>query len=57
MTMEERIRFLHRIASREEVEGNERTARLFRRMADEARPTDDIRLSDMVRRAGGERSE
>ena len=38
MTMEERVRFLLRIASREEDEGNERTARLFRRMAEESQP-------------------
>ena len=38
MTMEERIRFLYRIACRAEGEGDERSARLFRRMADEARP-------------------
>lgn len=38
MSMEERIRFLLRVACRAEGEGNERAARLFRRMADEARP-------------------
>lgn len=38
MTADERIRFLMRAASRAEGEGNERIARLFRRMAEEARP-------------------
>lgn len=38
MTIEERIRFLYRIAGRIEGEGDRRAARLFRRMADEARP-------------------
>ena len=38
MTVDERIRFLLRAARRAEGEGNERIARLFRRMADEARP-------------------
>ena len=38
MTIEERVRFLLRIASRAEVEGNERASRLFRRMAEESQP-------------------
>jgi hypothetical protein len=38
MTMDERIRFLLRAATRAEDEGNERVARNFRRMAEEARP-------------------
>ncbi|HZD03836.1 MAG TPA: hypothetical protein VE173_02930 [Longimicrobiales bacterium] len=38
MSMDERIRFLLRIARRAEGEGNSRAAHLFRRMADEARP-------------------
>lgn len=38
MTIEERVRFLYRIAGRAEGEGDQRAARLFRRMADEARP-------------------
>jgi hypothetical protein len=41
MTMDERIRFLLRAATRAEVEGNERVARNFRRMAEDARPVDD----------------
>lgn len=44
MSMEERVRFLLRIARRAEGEGNERAAGLFRRMADEARPLE----ADMV---------
>ncbi len=40
MTLEERIRFLLRAATRAEDEGNERVARNFRRMAKEARPVD-----------------
>jgi hypothetical protein len=40
MTMDERIRFLLRAATRAEGEGNERVARNFRRMAEEARPVD-----------------
>ena len=38
MSGEERIRFLLKIASRVEGEGNDRAATLFRRMAREARP-------------------
>jgi len=38
MSMDERIRFLLRAATRAEVEGDERIARIFRRMAEEARP-------------------
>jgi hypothetical protein len=44
MTMEERIRFLLRIASRAEGEGNDRAASAFRRMAEEARPLDAGRI-------------
>ncbi|HSG08800.1 MAG TPA: hypothetical protein VLA36_10615 [Longimicrobiales bacterium] len=40
MSMDERIRFLLRVASRAEGEGDERSARIFRRMAYEARPLD-----------------
>ena len=40
MTMDERIRFLLRAATRAEDEGNERIARNFRRMAEEARPVE-----------------
>lgn len=40
MTMDERIRFLLRAATRAEDEGNERVARNFRRMAEDARPVD-----------------
>jgi hypothetical protein len=45
MTVDERIRFLLRAATRAEDEGNERMARNFRRMAEDARPI-----------AGGDRS-
>lgn len=38
MSMDERIRFLLRAATRAEGEGDERIARIFRRMAEEARP-------------------
>jgi len=38
MSMDERIRFLLRAATRAECEGDERIARIFRRMAEEARP-------------------
>jgi hypothetical protein len=38
MSGEERIRILLRIAKRVEVEGDSRAARLFRRMAADARP-------------------
>ena len=38
MSGEERIRILLRIARRVEVEGDSRSAKLFRRMADDARP-------------------
>jgi len=40
MTVDERIRFLLRAATRAEDEGNERVARNFRRMAEDARPVD-----------------
>lgn len=40
MTMDERIRFLLRAATRAEDEGNERVARNFRRMAEDARPVE-----------------
>lgn len=40
MMVDERIRFLLRAAMRAEGEGDERIARIFRRMADEARPLD-----------------
>jgi len=40
MSMDERIRFLLRAASRAEGDGDERAARIFRRMAEEARPLD-----------------
>jgi hypothetical protein len=38
MTTEERIGFLLRAAERAERDGNDRVARLFRRMAADARP-------------------
>lgn len=40
MTMDERIRFLLRAATRAEGEGDRRIAQIFRRMAEEARPLD-----------------
>jgi hypothetical protein len=40
MTMDDRVRFLLRAATRAEDEGNERVARNFRRMAEDARPVD-----------------
>lgn len=40
MTVDERIRFLLRAATRAQSEGNERIARNFRRMAEDARPVD-----------------
>ena len=43
--MDERIRYLLRAATRAEGEGDLRIARIFRRMAEEARPLD---ASDLV---------
>lgn len=40
MTVDERIRFLLRAATRAEGEGDLRVARSFRRMAEDARPLD-----------------
>lgn len=40
MTAEERIRFLLRIATRAEGEGDQRAASAYRRMAAEARPVE-----------------
>lgn len=40
MRVDERIRFLLRAAVRAEGEGDRRVARIFRRMAEEARPLD-----------------
>lgn len=51
MTVEERIRVLYRIACRAEGEGDERAARLFRLMAEEARPLDAHRLVGTPRTA------
>ena len=42
MSMDERIRFLLRAASRAEGEGDERAARIFRRMAEDARPLEAV---------------
>lgn len=53
MTMEERIRFLLRVARRAEGEGNPRAARLFRRMAEEARPLDVQVLLPVLQPASG----
>lgn len=47
MKTEERIGFLLRAARRAELEGNDRVARAFRRMADEARPLSPIDPSMM----------
>ena len=52
MTMDERIRFLLRAATRAEDEGNERVARNFRRMAEDARPIDESALM-VLRLQGG----
>lgn len=43
MSMDERIRFLLRAANRAEGDGDTRVARLYRRMAEEARP---VRVGD-----------
>ena len=40
MSTDERIRFLLRAATRAEGEGERRIARIFRRMAQDARPAD-----------------
>lgn len=40
MSTDERIRFLLRAATRAEGEGERRIARIFRRMAEDARPAD-----------------
>lgn len=40
MTVDERIRYLLRVATRAEGEGDLRVARSFRRMAEDARPLD-----------------
>lgn len=40
MSVEERIRYLLRVAVRAEGEGDVRVARIFRRMAEDARPLD-----------------
>ncbi|MDH5758873.1 MAG: hypothetical protein OEZ65_04740 [Gemmatimonadota bacterium] len=40
MNVDERIRYLLRVATRAEVEGDVRVARVFRRMAEDARPLD-----------------
>ena len=45
MSVEERIRYLLRVAIRAEGEGDVRVARIFRRMAEEARPLD---MGDLV---------
>ena len=44
MRWDERIWLLLRAASRAEGEGDQRVARLFRRMADDARPLDETVL-------------
>lgn len=40
MSVEDRIRYMLRAATRAEDEGDSRLARLYRRMAEEARPAD-----------------
>lgn len=45
MTISEKIRFLLRVATRAEDEGNDRVARNFRRMAEDARPLDGDRYA------------
>jgi len=45
MSMDERIRFLLRAATRAEGEGDQRIARIFRRVAEDARPLD---VSELV---------
>jgi len=45
MSMDERIRFLLRAAIRAEGEGDQRIARIFRRVAEDARPLD---VSELV---------
>lgn len=44
MSTDERIRFLLRAATRAEGEGERRIARIFRRMAEDARPADACEL-------------
>lgn len=56
MSVDERIRFLIQAAIRAEGEGDLRIARIFRRMADDARPLDVV-LSPVVRPAFGGSSE
>lgn len=49
MSMDERIWFLLRAATRAEGEGDRRIARIFRRMAEEARPLDASELVPELR--------
>ena len=49
MSMDERIRYLLRAATRAEGEGDLRIARIFRRMAEEARPLDASELVPELR--------
>ena len=44
MSVNERIRYLLRVAARAEGMGDARIARIFRRMAEEARPLDGVRF-------------
>ena len=52
VNVDERIRFLLRAATRAEGEGDLRIARIFRRMAEDARPLD-VALSPAIRPAYG----
>lgn len=53
MSMDERIRFLLRAATRAEGEGDERSARNLRRMAEEARPLGVTEFGPAVSSHGG----
>lgn len=56
MSVEERVRFLSRLAERAEMEGNVRAATLFRRMAREARPLEFDPLPSTLDPARGART-
>lgn len=48
MSVDERVRYLLRVATRAEGEGDHWVARIFRRMAEEARPLDRDAMSGVV---------
>ena len=48
MSVDERVRDLLRVATRAEGEGDHWVARIFRRMAEEARPLDRDAMSGVV---------